>query len=119
MRLVFLLAGIAQPSNTCRPHNSAFWVGVDLAISLNMEDVISRLTVQLEADGNVTFSEREDDLPVFSRSWSFFSDETLKAIAAHGVTATLGPSDRRYSRLLRMRTRDGRIFFEESLVVYV
>lgn len=83
-----------------------------------MED-IDALNVHLESDGEVTFYEHEDDLPVFARSSSFFSDDTLDAIAGGGVTATLGPSDRRYSRLLRLRKRDGQILFEGSLIVYI
>ena len=84
-----------------------------------MEDSIGALTVHLDTDGNVAIYENEDDLPVFSRSWSFFPDSTVKAIALRGVTATLGPPDRRYARVLRLEDSGGRVVFEESLVVYV
>jgi hypothetical protein len=84
-----------------------------------VEDSIGALTVHLDSDGNVAFYENKDDLPVFSRSWSFFPDSTVEAIALSGVTATLGPPNRRFSRLLRLEDPGGDVIFEESMVVYV
>jgi hypothetical protein len=82
-----------------------------------VNDGIFGITVRLVSDINVAFLEEEASLPLFTRPRAFFPSETLKAIAFGGVTATVGPSDSRDSRVLRLQGRSGEIFFEETIVL--
>ena len=82
-----------------------------------MNDGIFGIRVRLVSDVNVAFLEEEASLPLFTRPRAIFPNETLRAIAFGGVTATVGPSDSLDTRILRLQGRGGEIVFEQTIVL--
>jgi hypothetical protein len=78
-----------------------------------------RLKPGLEQGELVFFESREEGLALFARPRSLFSLSVVQAVERGRVRASLGPSDGRNVRRLRLWDPKGEVIFDKRIHVFV